>query len=113
MTHANAPSPRKAAMRLIGRCKTRPIAHVAAEMGISRACASEELLYSRTWTSEQQLSDAVAVWKVHYNYPRPHGAAGGKPPAAPVDRRAHQRHGLIQLGIARSRMAAPPASPSP
>src|SRR5699024_1322059 len=27
--------------RLIRRCRTRPIAHVAAEMGISRACASE------------------------------------------------------------------------
>lgn len=47
---------------------------------------SEEFLYSRTWTSEQQRSDAVAVWNVHYNYHRPHGAAGGKPPAAALDR---------------------------
>ncbi|MGH8882170.1 MAG: helix-turn-helix domain-containing protein, partial [Stackebrandtia sp.] len=27
--------------RLVERCRTRPIAHVAAEMGISRACASK------------------------------------------------------------------------
>ncbi|MFB8026878.1 MULTISPECIES: IS481 family transposase [unclassified Streptomyces] len=49
---------------------------------------SEEFLYSRTWTSEQQRSDAVAVWNVHYNYHRPHGAAGGRPPAAAADQRA-------------------------
>jgi hypothetical protein len=28
-------------MRLVERCRTRPIAHVAAEMGISRATASK------------------------------------------------------------------------
>ncbi|MER7195673.1 IS481 family transposase [Streptomyces flaveolus] len=43
---------------------------------------AEEFLYSRTWTSEQQRSDAVAVWNVHYNYHRPHGATAGKPPAS-------------------------------
>lgn len=32
---------------------------------------AEELLYARTWTSERQRSDAVAVWNVHYNYHRP------------------------------------------
>jgi transposase len=40
-THANAPLSIEGRRRLIGRCKTRPIAHVAAEMGISRACASK------------------------------------------------------------------------
>ncbi|MFS7873105.1 IS481 family transposase [Streptomyces asiaticus] len=47
---------------------------------------AEELLYSRTWTSEKHRSDALAVWNVHYNYHRPHGATGGQPPAstAPV-----------------------------
>ena len=43
---------------------------------------SEELLYARTWTSEQQRSAAVAVWNVHYNYHRPHSAVGGQPPAS-------------------------------
>ena len=29
--------------RLVERCQTRPIAQVAAEMGISRACASKSV----------------------------------------------------------------------
>lgn len=41
MTHANAPLSFEGRRRLVERCKTRPIAHVAAEMGISRACASK------------------------------------------------------------------------
>ena len=41
MTHANAPLSVEGRRRLIDRCRTRPIAHVAAEMGISRACASK------------------------------------------------------------------------
>lgn len=41
MTHANAPLSIEGRRRLIERCKTRPIAHVAAEMGISRATASK------------------------------------------------------------------------
>ncbi|GAP47640.1 integrase family protein [Streptomyces azureus] len=41
MTHANAPLSVEGCRRFIERCKTRPIAHVAAEMGISRACASK------------------------------------------------------------------------
>lgn len=45
---------------------------------------AEEFLYARTWTSEKQRSDALAVWNVHYNYHRPHGAVGGQPPAARV-----------------------------
>lgn len=42
---------------------------------------SEEFLYARTWTSEDQRREALAVWNIHYNYHRPHGAAGGRPPA--------------------------------
>ncbi|MCW2877551.1 MAG: transposase [Sphaerisporangium sp.] len=41
MTHRNAPLNIEGRRRLIDRCRTRPIAHVAAEMGISRACASK------------------------------------------------------------------------
>ncbi len=40
-THANAPLSPEGRRRLIERCRTRPIAHVAAEMGISRATASK------------------------------------------------------------------------
>ncbi|WLW58117.1 helix-turn-helix domain-containing protein [Streptomyces sp. YU58] len=41
MTQRNAPLPPEGRRRLIERCASRPIAHVAAEMGISRACASK------------------------------------------------------------------------
>lgn len=40
-THANAPLSVEGRRRLVERCQSRPIAHVAAEMGISRACASK------------------------------------------------------------------------
>lgn len=43
---------------------------------------AEEFLYARTWTSEDQRRDALGVWNIHYNYHRPHSAAGGQPPAA-------------------------------
>ncbi|MDF3144441.1 MULTISPECIES: IS481 family transposase [unclassified Streptomyces] len=41
MPHRNAPLSPEGRRRLIDRCRNRPIAHVAAEMGISRACASK------------------------------------------------------------------------
>ncbi len=37
---------------------------------------AEEFLNARTWTSEQQRTDALEVWNVHYNYHRPHTDAG-------------------------------------
>ena len=43
---------------------------------------TEEFLYAHAWTSEQQRTDALAVWNVHYNYHRPHTAAGNRPPVA-------------------------------
>lgn len=43
---------------------------------------AEEFLYARTWTSEYQRAQALAVWNVHYNYHRPHGAAASQPSAA-------------------------------
>lgn len=39
--HANAPLTPEGRKRLVERCRTRPIAHVAAEMGICRATASK------------------------------------------------------------------------
>ena len=41
MSHRNAPLSVEGRRRLVQRCRYRPIAHVAAEMGISRACASK------------------------------------------------------------------------
>jgi len=41
MTHTNAPLSNEGRLRLIERSKTRLLAHVAAETGISRTCASK------------------------------------------------------------------------
>lgn len=41
VTHRNSPLTPEGRRRLVERCKSRPIAHVAAEMGISRATASK------------------------------------------------------------------------
>jgi transposase InsO family protein len=41
MTHANAPLTPAGRLRLVQRCQSRPIAHVAAEAGVSRACLSK------------------------------------------------------------------------
>ena len=43
---------------------------------------SEEFLYARTWLSEAQRREALAVWNIHYNYHRPHSASDGEPPAS-------------------------------
>jgi transposase InsO family protein len=43
---------------------------------------AEEFLYARTWTSEDQRAAALGVWLTHYNYHRPHTAAGNRPPAS-------------------------------
>ncbi|PZX36491.1 integrase-like protein [Streptomyces sp. DvalAA-21] len=43
---------------------------------------SEEFLYARTWTSEDQRRDALGVWNIHYTYHRPHTSSGNQPPAA-------------------------------
>ena len=43
---------------------------------------AEELLYSRTWTSEAERAAAIEVWNIHYNYHRAHTATGDQPPAS-------------------------------
>ena len=42
---------------------------------------AEEVLYVREYTCKDERSTAISVWNIHYNYHRPHSAAGGKPPA--------------------------------
>jgi transposase InsO family protein len=42
---------------------------------------AEELLYARPFTSEAERAEAIGIWNVHYNYHRPHTAAGDQPPA--------------------------------
>ena len=43
---------------------------------------SEEFLYARDWTSESERAAALTIWNIHYNYHRPHTAAGDRPPAS-------------------------------
>lgn len=43
---------------------------------------AEEVLYAREYGSEDERSAALEVWNIHYNYHRPHSAAGGRPPAS-------------------------------
>ena len=38
MTHRNAPLTPQGRLRLVLRCRHRPIAHIAAEAGVSRQC---------------------------------------------------------------------------
>lgn len=43
---------------------------------------AEEFLYTRAWHSEQERTDGLVLWNLHYNYHRPHGAHDGQPPAS-------------------------------
>jgi transposase InsO family protein len=43
---------------------------------------TEEVLYAREYSCEDERSAALEVWNIHYNYHRPHSAAGGRPPAS-------------------------------
>ena len=52
---------------------------------------AEELLYARTFTSEDQRAEAITQWNIHYNYHRPHTATGDQPPASRL------RHGVTNV----------------
>ena len=45
---------------------------------------AKECLYARSYSSQQQRRDAVAVWNHHYNYHRPHTTCHSQPPATRV-----------------------------
>src|SRR4051794_9085326 len=60
MLHRNAPLSVEGRRRLIQRCQSRPVAHVAAEMGISRQCASKWINRYRTY-GEAGLLDRPSV----------------------------------------------------
>jgi transposase InsO family protein len=46
---------------------------------------TEEVLYAREYHREDERSAAIGIWNIHYNYHRPHSAAGGQPPASRLD----------------------------
>ena len=41
---------------------------------------TEEVLYARQYSSENERATAISIWNIHYNYHRPHTAAGNRPP---------------------------------
>ena len=126
MSHANAPLTPAGRLRLIQRCQHRPIAHVAAEAGISRACLSkwtarydadgEEGLIDRSSTPfarPTQLAPAVVdlieTWRREHTWTarqiaRELGAAGHQASVATVGR------WLVRLGINRRKDLDPDGS---
>lgn len=123
MTHRNEPLNVEGRRRLIERCKTRPIAHVAAEMGISRACASkwvnrwrrhgEAGLVDRPSTPHRSPDatpawaiEKVETWRREHKWSAQritHELAG---PGFSINRRTVSRH-LTRLGLGRRRFIDP------
>ena len=62
MSHRNAPLTPAGRLRLIDRCQSRPIAHVAAEAGISRQCLSKWVNHYQRW-GEAGLDDVSSTPK--------------------------------------------------
>ncbi|ANI40420.1 transposase [Mycolicibacterium vaccae ATCC 25954] len=63
--------------------ESRPTPRATTERwSVTTGSSTEEFLYARTWTSEDQRREALRVWNIHYNYHRPHSATDGAPPAS-------------------------------
>lgn len=123
MTHANAPLSLEGRRRLVNRCLTRPIAHVAAEMGISRACASkwvnrwrrhgEAGLQDRASTPHHSSTATAAcviqqieVWRREHKWSAQRIAYELAELDVRINRRTVSRH-LSRLGLGRRRFIDP------
>jgi transposase len=123
MAHRNAPLSVEGRRRLITRCRHRPIAHVAAEMGISRQCASKwvhryrqfgELgLHDRSSTPKRQptatpaeVVTAIESMRRKHKYSAARIAFELDAQATTVSRRTVTRH-LHHLGLNRRRFLDP------
>lgn len=121
--HCNAPLTVEGRRRLIERCRVRPIAHVAAEMGISRATASKwvnryrqfgELgLLDRSSAPARQLSATpgetvarVEELRREHKYSASRIAFELRADGVAISRRTITRH-LAQLGLNRRRFIDP------
>ncbi|GAB1333331.1 hypothetical protein ACE1SV_76700 [Streptomyces sennicomposti] len=109
--------------RLVDRCRTRPIAHVAAEMGISRACASKWVnRYRRhgelgledrssaphhqpTATPSEILNLAEELRRTH-KWSAARIAFESSQAGMPIGRRTVTRH-LAEIGLNRRRFIGP------
>lgn len=123
MVHSNAPLSIEGRRRLVQRCQHRPITHVAAEMGISRACASKWInryrqygelgLHDRSSAPNHQptatATDVVAKIEV-LRRSRKWSAARItfelNSDGTPISRRTVTRH-LAQMGLSRRRFLDP------
>ena len=75
---------------------------------------AEEFLYARTWLSEQERSDGLVFWNLHYNYHRPHGAHDGQPPASAAPAIVNKVLASYSQGCARSSShPGAPCAPAP
>lgn len=123
MNHANAPLSSEGRRRLIERCKTRPIAHVAAEMGISRACASKWVnrwrrhddagLLDRSSTPRQSpnatpvwVIEKIETWRRDYKWSARRITDELADIRFSINRRTVTRH-LTRLGLGRRRFIDP------
>jgi len=121
--HKNAPLTPEGRRRLVDRCRTRPIAHVAAEMGVSRATASKwvnryrrhgELgLIDRSSAPAQQPSATpgplvarIETMRRDHKWSAARIAFELRRDATPVSRRTVTRL-LAQLGLSRRKFIDP------
>lgn len=123
MLHANAPLSIEGRRRLVERCQTRPIAHVAAEMGISRACASKWVnrwrrhgdagLLDRSSTPRRspnatpaRVVERIETWRRDYKWPAQRITDELADIEFLINRRTVTRH-LTRLGLGRRRFIDP------
>ncbi|OBJ95429.1 transposase [Mycolicibacterium fortuitum] len=123
MTHANAPLSIEGRRRLVERCKTRPITHVAAEMGISRACASKWVnrwrchgdagLQDRSSTPHRSpratpawVLERIETWRREHKWSANRITYELVELGFSINRRTVTRH-LTQLGLGRRRFIDP------
>ncbi|MFC7405640.1 IS481 family transposase [Georgenia alba] len=123
MPHANAPLSFEGRRRLIDRCRSRPIAHVAAQMGISRSCASKWVSRWRRYgdaglrdrsSTPHRSPGATPSWVIEHieSWRREHKWSAERITAELADlgfstnRRTVSRH-LARLGLGKRRFIDP------
>lgn len=123
MYHRNAPLSVEGRRRLVERCQRRPISHVAAEMGISRACASKwvnrwrrfgELgLLDRSSTPHSSptatpawVIDRIEVWRRQHKWSAARITHELAEDGFVINRRTVTRH-LARLGLSQRRFLDP------
>jgi hypothetical protein len=66
--------------------------------------------YARVWTTGAERVAAITIWNIHYNYDRPHTAAGDRPPASRLHARVTNVTSQNTLGPALLLMTSESAS---